>query len=375
MMIYFDNAATTKPHQAILDLYTKINKDYWYNESSAHKLGITAKTLLDKANNLIIQTLNLKNKKIIFTSSASEANNLAIYGICKKYIGQNKHIITSKIEHPSVISCFNDLEKQGFQVTYLDVDENGIIDLDMLKSSLTKDTILVSIMWVNNIMGSIQPIKKIKEILKDYPRVKLHSDLVQGITKMLPDFSYDDLDMFTFTAHKIHGLKGTGALVINKNINLEQITKGGHQQDNLRAGTIDVAGAVCLAKALELENKDVSKKYSYVLDLYQYLVKEISKIPNIILNKSNTHYSPYVLNFSVNGLKGETLMHFMEQQDIYLGTGSACNAKTKNLEPTLMAIYNDSVRAIDAVRIGLSENNTKEEIDIFIKKLQEIGNR
>lgn len=374
-MIYFDNASTTKPSQKIIDLYAKVNSEYWYNESSTHQLGITTKTLLDRASASICRTLNLNSKKVIFTSSATEANNLAIYGICKQYINQNKHIITSKIEHPSVLECFQDLEKQGFNVTYLDVDENGIIDLDILKQSLTKDTILVSIMWVNNIIGSIQPIKEIKEILKDYPRVKLHSDLVQGLTKLVPDFDLNDLDLMTFTAHKIHGLKGTAVLVLNDKINLNKVTKGGHQQNNMRGGTVDVAGAVCLAKTLEYEYVDIDKRFEKVSALYDYLVDELSKLSYIIINSNKINYSPYVLNFSLRDLKGETFMHYMEQYQIYLGYGSACNAKTKALENTLMAVYNDEKRASNAVRISLSENNNLDEVKYFIQKLHEIGNR
>ncbi len=374
-MIYFDNASTTKPNPAIIDLYTKINHGYWYNESSTHQLGITSKTLLDRAITSICRTLNLKNKKIVFTGSATEANNLAIYGICKQYVNQNKHIITSKVEHPSVLECFQDLEKQGFNVTYLDVDENGIVDLEMLKNSLTKDTILVSIMWVNNIIGSVQPIKKIKEILKDYPRVKFHSDLVQGITKLVPDFDLNDLDLATFTAHKLHGLKGTAVLILNDKINLEKITKGGHQQNNMRGGTVDVAGAVCLAKTLEYENSKIDERLKIVNKLYNYLIDELSKLPYIIINNSKKEYSPYVLNFSLKSLKGETFMHYMEQYQIYLGYGSACNAKTKALENTLMAVYNDSLRASNAVRISLSADNTTNEVEYFIQRLKEIGSK
>lgn len=374
-MIYFDNASTTKPNPDILELYNRVNNEYWYNESSAHHLGIMTKTVLDRATNVIVNSLGLKNKKVIFTSSASEANNLAIYGVCKQYIGQNKQIITSKIEHPSVLACFQDLEKQGFKVIYLDVDQDGIVDLNMLKNNLTKDTILVSIMWVNNIIGSIQPIKKIKEILKAYPRIKFHSDLVQGLAKIKPDFNFNDLDMLTFTAHKMHGLKGTGALIINDNLNIEQITKGGHQQSNLRAGTVDVAGAVCLAKSLELALTALDNNLKQISKLHDYLINKLKSLSYVSLNHPSCNYSPYVINFSINNLKGETLMHYLEQSNIYVGYGSACNAKTKELEPTLMATYHDNIRAINSVRISLSETNTEQEIDYLIEKIQNIGNR
>lgn len=374
MMIYFDNASTSKPHHAIIDLYKKVNTEYWFNESSAHHLGLASKTLLDRAGEKVLKTLKLNNKKVIFTGSATEANNLAIYGICKPYINKGMHIITSKIEHPSVLSCFKDLEQLGFEVTYLDVDESGIIDLEMLKQSITKNTILVSIMWVNNIVGAVQPIKEVINILKDYPRIKFHSDLVQGLTKMEIDFDLSKLDLFTFTAHKIHGLKGTGALVINDKLNIEQITKGGHQQQNLRAGTVDVAGAVCLAKVLEIENEKTLESYNYVKKLHDYLVNKLQTINSVVLNKGKNS-SVYIINFSLKNMKGETFMHYLEQSNIYLGYGSACNAKVKALEPTIMAMYNDETRASNAVRISLSTDNKVEEIDIFIQKIKEMENR
>lgn len=368
-MIYFDNAATTRPKEEILKLYEKINTNLWYNESSASLPGISAKNLLDAVEKQALELLGLKDKQVIFTSSATEANNLAIYGICKKYIYQNKHIITSKIEHPSVLSCFQDLEKLGFRVTYLNVDKNGIVDLDELKSSLSKDTILVSIMWVNNIVGSIQPIKEIIEILKDYPRVKFHSDLVQGIAKIEPDFNLNDLDLMTFTAHKIEGLKNSAALIINKNINLEQITKGGHQQNNKRAGTVDVGSAVCFVKALSLALQDQKANYNHTKVLYDALMNGLKKMSSITIN-SPSNGIVNIINFSHKRVKGETLMRFLEQKEIYIGFGSACNAKTKDLEPTLMAMYNDETRATNAVRVSLSHNNTLDEINTFLENLK-----
>lgn len=374
-MIYFDNASTTKPNKEFLTLYSKINQEYWFNESSPHQLGIMSQTLLKRASDLVLKSLNISQKRVVFTTSATEANNLAIYGICNKYIFQNKHIITSKIEHPSVLNCFKHLEKLGFKVTYLDVDRNGVIDLEMFKRALTKDTILVSIMWVNNIVGSIQPIKEIIEILKAYPRVKFHSDLVQGIGKVKPDFSFNDLDMMTLTAHKMNGLKGSACLILNQNLNLDSLLKGGHQQYNLRGGTVDVALAICFAKALAYACEHLENHYQKVNELYIYLIAKLEALSSIIINSPPKNYSPYVINISLEKIKGETLMHYLEQSEIYVGYGSACNANTQDLEPTLMEMYHDEIRAINAIRISLSAENTQEEIDILVEKLKEIGNR
>lgn len=374
-MIYFDNAATTKPHQTILDIYNKATNECWYNESSAHKLGITSQRLLTKATNLICETLKLRNKKLIFTGSASEANNLAIYGICNKYIGTNKHIITTKIEHPSVLNCFKDLENKGFSVTYLDVDMNGQVNLKQLQNALTKDTILLSIMWVNNIVGSIQPLAKIKEIIAKYPRIKFHSDIVQGIGKVDDDFNLNDLDMCSLTAHKINGLKGTGLLIINDNMTIDPLVKGGHQQNNMRAGTVDVPGAVQLAKTLQITFEKRHQNYQHVKELNQKLTSELLNIPNVMINKPQDNYSPYILNFSLTNLKGETLMHYLEKDEIYLGFGSACNASSKALEKTLMEMYHDEMRAANAVRVSFSSSNTIQEVEILINKLKEVGKK
>ena len=238
-MLYFDQTATTKPNQEVLDVYMQTSIKCWYNASSNYVLGTKSKQLFDKASILALNSLGVTNKKVVFTSGATEANNLAIYGICNKYLGTKKRIITTKIEHPSVMSCFEDLASKGFEVIYLNVDHNGLIDLNELNSAINSDTVLVSIMWVNNIIGVIEPIKEIIEIVKKYPRTKLHIDAVQGFSKLKNDFSFDDVDLITISAHKIHGLKGTGALFINKNLDLVAPLKGATQQEGLKPGTID----------------------------------------------------------------------------------------------------------------------------------------
>ncbi len=369
-MIYFDYTATTKPRIEVLDVYNKINNEYWFNPSSFYKAGVINHNLFDECEANILKYLNIQNKRVFFTSGATEANNLAIYGICNNYLNQNKHIITTKIEHPSVMSCFKDLENKGFKVTYLNVDEDGLIDLEEFKKSLTTDTILISIMWVNNIVGTIEPIKEVITILKDYPRIKLHVDAVQGIGKIKPDFDFNKVDMFTFSSHKINGLKSSGALIINDKIILNPVTKGADQQKGVRPGTIDLSLAVSTTKAVRLITEELDKHYIYVKELHNYFLEQLKTVPNILINGSTKNYSPYILNISILDSESETFIRYLEKYEIYVAAGSACNSKSKKPEKTVLAMYKDEKRALTSIRISLSYISTKQEIDEFIKYLR-----
>ena len=371
-MPYFDSTATTKPNQKVLDIYNKASLEHWYNVSGQYRPSVAGSALIEKATNQFLSFLNVNNKKVIFTSGATEANNLAIYGICQKYIGQNKHIITSSVEHPSVLNCFKELEKNGFEVTYLPVDKNGVISIVDFENSIKNNTVFVSIMWVNNIVGSIMPIKDIINVVKKYPRIKLHVDAVQGIAKIKNDFNFNDIDLFTVSAHKIHGLKGTGALVLNKTLEISPLIKGGHQQNNMRAGTVDLAGILAFTVALRESSKEIENNYAYVNKLHNYLVDELKDLDFISLNKNSSNYSPYILSITFRNIKAETVMHYLESFDIYVGIGSACNEKTKTIDPILEYMQNKEL-AINTIRISISKDNTKEEIDLLISKIKELG--
>ncbi|MBQ8293064.1 MAG: cysteine desulfurase [Bacilli bacterium] len=369
-MIYFDYTATSKPNEEVLALYQKINADYWSNPSSIYKAGVITNNLFQKCEKDILEVLNLQNKKIYFTSGATEANNLAIYGICNNYLNQDKNIITTKIEHPSVMSCFEDLEKKGFKVTYLSVDEKGIINLEELKQNINNNTILVSTMWVNNIVGTIEPIEEVIKIVKQYPRCKLHVDAVQGIGKIKPTFDFNNVDMFTLSSHKINGLKSSGALIINNKINLQGVLKGATQQEGIRPGTIDVALSAATTKALKLITASRDKHYIYVKELQKYFREQLKNIPNVLINSSEDA-SPYILNISILNTESETFIHYLEKYEIYVAAGSACNSKIKKPEKTVYAMFHDERRAVTSLRISLSYVTTKEEIDEFIKRLKE----
>ncbi len=370
-MIYFDYTATTKPREEVLALYNKINNEYWYNPSSIYKTGIMSEVLYSDSEQKIIEILKLQNKKVVFTSGATEANNLAIYGICNQYLGQNKNVITTKIEHPSVLSCYNDLETKGFKVTYLDVDEKGIINLEQLKNSLNSDTILVSIMWVNNIVGVIEPIEKVIELLKDYPRTKLHVDSVQGMGKLKPCFNLNNVDLLTISSHKINGLKSSGSLIYNAKINLKSVLKGSKQQNGIRPGTMDLSLAATTVKALQMAVNELDKHYEYVKELNDYLRSSLSSCSKIIINSPDINYTPYILNISIPSSESETIIHYLEQFDIYVAAGSACNSKTKKPEKTVLEMFEDEKRAIRSLRISLSYVTTKQEVDELVKRLKQ----
>lgn len=373
-MPYFDTTATTKPSKNVLDIYNKASTQYWYNISGQYRASVIGANLLDKASSQIKNALNITNKKIIFTSGATEANNTAIYGICEKYINQNKHIITTAIEHPSVLNCFKDLEKKGFEVTYLPVDKTGVIKIEDLETAIKPNTIFVSIMWVNNIVGTIMPIKEVIEVIKKHPRIKLHVDAVQGIGKIKNDFSFNEIDLMTISAHKIYGLKGTGALLLNNNIDLTSFVKGGHQQNNMRAGTVDLANILALTQAIKDITHEQPKNYAYVLELYNYLVNNLKDLEYLSLNRNDNFYSPYILSITFKNIKAETVMHFLENFDIFVGIGSACNEKTKTLDPILVYMQDEKL-AINTIRVSISKDNTKEEIDLLINKIKEIGEK
>ncbi len=366
--MYFDYSATTPMDSEILDLYCDIQKKYFANTTSLHSLGQRSNYLYEKAKREILETLKVKNHDIIFTSNATEANNLSILGYLSKY--SKGKVITTKIEHPSVYEVFKHLENNGFEVCYLNVDEAGIINLDELKKELTKDTLLVSIMWVNNIVGSIQPIDKVIEILKEFPKTKLHVDMVQGLTKIVPNFDMNDIDMFTMSTHKIYGPKGIGTLIYRKNIEISPFLYGSSAQNGLKPGTFDLGLVACTCRAVKKYFPQTLNNYNYVNKLKEKLIEGIKKIDNIHINSING--SPYIINISIPNINGETIVHQLEQKDIYVSTGSSCSSKLKKPEKTILAMTNSIDLATSSIRISLSHLTKDEEVDKLLIALGEI---
>ncbi|MBF2449434.1 cysteine desulfurase family protein [Listeria welshimeri] len=370
-MIYFDNSATTKPNDAVLETYTKVAINYFANPSSLHRFGAKSKELLDTSRKQIATMLGVLSEEIIFTSGGSEGNNLAIKGLAYSYKNRGNHIITSRIEHPSVRMVMEELESNGFRVTYLQVNKNGVIDLEELKAALTKETILISIMGVNNEVGSIQPLQEIGETIANREHTFFHVDFVQGIGKVPLEIGQMAIDLLTFSGHKFHALRGTGVLFKKKNVHLHPEILGGGQEMGYRSGTENLAGGVALAKALRLALEN-EQNTSELIEIRDYLLSEIAYMPDMTVHTKKSVAAPHIICFSAKGHRGEVLVHALEKEDIYISTTSACSSKQKLASSTLKAMGVTDEEATGAVRVSLSYENRLSEAKIFIQKLQEI---
>lgn len=360
-MIYFDNSATTKPKKEVLDTFYKVAENYFGNPSSVHHLGLQAENLLSQARNQIATLLKTDEQEIIFTSGGTEGNNFIIKGVAEKYRNRGHHMITTMIEHPSVLNTCIQLENNGFDVTYLPVDETGRVRVEDVKKALRKDTILVSIMHVNNEIGSVQPIEKIGELLKNHPKTLFHVDHVQGVTKVPLDFHESNVDFASISSHKFHGLKGTGAIYIRKGLKLAPLLAGGGQERGFRSGTENLAGIVAMAKALRLGMLDYEAKIDTMMDVRDFLINELQLIEGVKMNTPKQNTAPHIINFSVQGFKAEVLVHELEQHGLYVSTTSACSSRTNEPSRTILAMGLGEERATTSIRISLSFDNTMEE--------------
>ena len=370
-MIYLDYSATTPVNEEVLDSFSKCTREYIGNPNSLHKLGVLSKEVIDASTKQIKEILKLADVDIIYTSGSSEANNLAIKGICEKYQNRGKHIITTPLEHSSIYGPINYLLDKGYEVSFVKLDSNGLVDLEDLKSLIRDDTILVSINAVNSEIGIKQNIEEIGKLLKNYPKIFFHADLTQAIGKV--NINCDNIDLFSFTAHKFYGIKGIGCLVKNKKIVIESLIHGGKSTTNYRSGTPTPALIVSLAKALRLALTDLDNKYKHVLELNNYLKDKLSKYDKVRIN-SNDVCIPHILNISILGVKPETMLHALENYDIYVSTQSACSANT-SLSKAVLNLTNDEERAKSSIRVSLSYLTTKEEIDKFLKSFDECYQR
>lgn len=370
MDIYFDNSATTMPYDEVIDEVCKSMKEFFGNPSSLHKLGIKSEKRLNDTREYLSSTINASKDEIYFTSGGSEANNLMLKGLVKP----GHHLITTTFEHQSILKTCEELEGNGVKVTYLNVDENGMISLDELKNSICKNTVLVSIMHVNNEMGSIQNIEEIGKIIKEAStRAKFHVDAIQSYGKLPIDVKKMNIDMLSVTAHKIHGPKGIGFCYLKKGLVLNSLIKGGSQEKGLRSGTENLAAIVGMEKAAEITMAKRDENYKKLWDLKGYMIERLNEIKDIRINSpQTTDYSPYILNVSFRGVRAEVLLHLLEAEDIYVSTGSACSSKTSVVQGSyVMKALKLSGKDIEsAIRFSFSPQNTKEEVDKVIEVLQ-----
>ncbi|SFK23840.1 cysteine desulfurase [Marinilactibacillus piezotolerans] len=368
-MIYLDNSATTKIDSSVLDTFNKVNSMYFGNPSSLHELGETTTGLLTQSRNLIAETIDVKPEEIFFTSGGTEGDNWVVKGTAIEKIAFGKHLITSEIEHPAVLESIKQLENMGWEVTYLPVDSRGIISVEKLRHALREDTVLVSVMAVNNETGSVQPIEQIGEALKDYPSIHFHVDAVQTVGKIdLKLGEQSRVDMAVFSGHKFHGPKGTGFVYVKKGRKLAPLLSGGGQEAGLRSGTENVPGIVAMAKALKLiSEKQAGTQTELTLELKKYL--DTKKNIEVF---SPEQRAPHILCFGVKGIKGEVTVHALEKRGVYVSTTSACSSRKKVESSTLLAMGIPKSRAETAIRVSLSEDNTLAELKSFIKIFDEI---
>lgn len=370
-MIYFDNSATTKPHKDVLETFTKVSSQYFGNPSSIHSLGLEAEKLLRAARMQMATLLGVKEQEIVFTSGGTEGNNFSIKGVAYKYHSRGKHIITTSIEHPSVHNPVLQLEKEGFDVTFLPVGMDGRVRLEDVEKALRDDTILVSMIHVNNEIGTIQPIEEIGQMLQKYPKVLFHVDHVQGIGKVPLNIHENHIDLLTISAHKFHGLKGTGALIVRDGLKIEPLLAGGEQERGLRSGTENVAGIAAMAKALRIALEDVSGKINRMKEIREYIRTELENVEGITINTPKEHVAPHIFNFSVAGFKTEVLVHEIAERGVFVSTTSACNSKKNEPSKTLLAMGKDKEIAQSPIRISLSYENTLDEANKAVNVIKD----
>ncbi len=369
-MIYFDNSATTKPDREVIAEVAECMELYYANPSSAHKLGIEAEKKLKTARAHVAALVNAAEQEIIFTSGGSEANNMAISGV----IDEGCHIISSKIEHPSTIKLLQLLEKKGIEVTYLDVDSAGVICIEELKQAIKDNTRLVTIMHVNNEIGSIQPVYELTKLVKGINRrIKVHIDAVQSAGKLELDMNKLEADLVSISAHKLHGPKGIGALYIRKNTNIRPFIVGGGQEGNLRSGTENIPGIAGFGIAAQKAHRELRDRTEKVALLKSYFIERLSELEGVRINSlADQQHVPHILNVSFERVRGEVLLHALEDYRIYVSTGSACSSKdTKHSNYVLPAIGLKEEHIKGAIRFSFAFTNEKEEIDTAIAALKE----
>ncbi|WP_294466822.1 cysteine desulfurase family protein [uncultured Anaerofustis sp.] len=371
MRVYLDNAATTRPYDEVREIVDEYNDKFYANASSLHSFGREARKGIEWAREEIAGLINASPREIIFTSGATESDNWAIRGAAYHNKNKGKHIITSAIEHHAVLHTCSQLEKEGFDVTYLPVDSDGNISIRELKDAIRDDTILISIMAANNEIGTIEPIKEIGEVARK-KGILFHTDAVQAVGKMDIDVEKMNIDLLSMSAHKIHGPKGVGFLYINKKVILDVFMQGGGQERALRAGTYNAPSIAGFGKAVEITKKTMNQDTEYIKELRDYFIDDILKnVPDTILNGSREHRLCNNINFTFKGIEGEAFLYALDLEGIACSTGSACTADSGSESHVIDALGDSNKFEIGAsVRFSLSKFNTKEEIDYTMEVLK-----
>ena len=372
MEAYFDNSATTIVTEDVKDIVVKVMTEDYGNPSSMHMVGVNAEKYLKEAKETISKILKVEPNEIYFTSGGTESNNWAIMGAVEANKRSGKKIITTKVEHASVKSPMKHLEQLGYEVTYLPVDQDGVVQLDALKEAMTEDTILVSIMYVNNEVGAIQPIEEIGKYIKTINKnVIYHVDAIQAFGKMEIKPKKSNIDVLTVSGHKIHGPKGTGFMYLKKNVKVNPFILGGGQQNAMRSGTENVPGIAGLAKASDDCYKHLEENVSTMIALKDYLIDGLLNIDGVTVNsQKGNEGAPHIVSASFSGVRSEVLLHALEDKGVYISAGSACSSNKPAISETLKAMNIDKDLLGSTVRFSFSRFNTKEEIDYTLEQLK-----
>lgn len=370
-MIYFDNSATTKPYPEALATYTEVATRIWGNPSSLHNLGSQATRILEASRKQIAELIGKKAEEIYFTSGGTEGDNWILKGVAFEKAPYGKHIIVSDIEHPAIKESAAWLKTQGFEVDYAPVDARGFVKVDALANLLRPDTTLVSVMAVNNEIGSIQPIHDIAALLEDCPTVSFHVDAVQALAKVATEvYLPERVDFATFSSHKFHGLRGVGFVYIKEGKKITPLLTGGGQEKEMRSTTENVAGIAATAKALRLSMENQEAFASKTQQMKEVIRKELANYPDVTVFSGEDHFAPHILTFGIKGVRGEVVVHAFEEFDIYISTTSACSSKAGKPAGTLIAMGVDKSIAQTAVRLSLDLENDMSQVEQFLTKFK-----
>lgn len=374
MEVYFDNAASTKPLDSVIDCMVKSMKEEYANPASMSILGLEGEKKIIQAKKTIAEKIGTDFQEIYFTSGGTEGNNWAIRGVAEAYSRSGKHIVTTKIEHPAILEPMRYLEKKGFQITYLNVNREGMIYLEQLQEAIKKDTILVSIMTVNNETGAIQPMEEIGKCIKEKnPQTLFHTDAVQAAGKMEITAKKWRLDMMTASGHKFHAPKGMGFLYLKKELKVLPFLLGGGQQNGMRSGTENPAGAAALALAFSESMKNWQSSWEKTFAVKKEFFNQIQEqIPNVMINGSLKQDSPYILNLSFSGVRSEVLLHALEEKGIYVSSGSACSSRKKKVSSVLEAMGLKPEEIQGSIRFSFSRFSTIEEAEYCTAVLKQV---
>lgn len=374
MEIYLDNSATTRPYDDVIDIMMKVYREDYGNPSSKHYKGVDSEKYVKEAREIIAKSLKASAREILFTSGGTESDNTALIGCAMAGKRRGNHIITTKIEHPAILETTEYLKKQGFDITYLNVDKQGVVDLEQLKNSLTHETIIVSVMHTNNEIGSVQPLEEIGKIIKAFDKdILFHVDAVQGYGKFNIVPKKANIDLMSVSGHKIHGPKGIGFLYIKEGTKILPYIMGGGQQGGMRSGTENVPAIAGMAQAVKNIYENLEEDRQRMYELRDQIIDGVSSIEGVQINgMPERQGAPHIISISVKNVRAEVLLHSLEEKNIYVSSGSACASNKNTVSDTLRAIGLDKEYLDSTIRVSLSVFNTKEDIEALVSALKDI---